>query len=52
MTDIIQYIIIGLIVGLAGRYLIKQIFNTFKSSKDGCVGGCGCAATELKKQKK
>ena len=51
MTQNIQYIIIGVIVGWAGIYLLRRLYNTFNPPKDGCGGGCGCATAELKKQK-
>jgi hypothetical protein len=52
MNENLQYIVIGTIVGWAGIYLIRRVYNTFKIPKDGCGGNCGCAATELKKVKK
>lgn len=52
MTENIQYIIIGAIVGWAGIYLVRRLYSTFNPPKDGCGGGCGCAAAELKKNKK
>ena len=50
MTENIQYIIIGAIVGWAGIYLLRRLYTTFNPPKDGCTGGCGCAAAELKKE--
>ncbi len=52
MNTTIQYIIIGAIVGWAGVYLFRKIYAMFNVPKDGCGSGCGCAATELKKEKK
>jgi hypothetical protein len=51
MSENIQYIIIGTIVGWAGIYLLRHLYKSFNPPKDGCGGGCGCAATELKKEK-
>lgn len=51
MTQNIQYIIIGIIAGWAGIYLLRRLYHTFNPPKNGCAGGCGCAATELKKEK-
>jgi hypothetical protein len=52
MTENIQYIIIGAIVGWAAIFLGRRLYSTFNPPKDGCAGGCGCATTELKKNKK
>ncbi|WP_018343489.1 hypothetical protein [Cytophaga aurantiaca] len=51
ITQNTQYIIIGAIVGWAGIYLLRRIYNAFNPPKDGCAGGCGCASAELKKEK-
>ena len=51
MAQNIQYIIIGAIVGWAGIYLLRRLYSTFNPPKNGCGGGCGCATTELKKEK-
>lgn len=52
MAENTQYILIGLIVGWAGIYLLRRLLSIFKAPKEGCGGGCGCAATELKKNAK
>jgi hypothetical protein len=52
MSENTQYIIIGLVVGWSGLFLARRLYNTFKTPKDGCGNACGCAVTDLKKQKK
>lgn len=51
MTQNTQYIIIGVIVGWAGIYLLRRLYNAFNPPKDGCSGSCGCASAELKEKK-
>jgi hypothetical protein len=46
-----QYIIVGVVVGLAATFIIRKLILTF--TKKGCAaGGCGCAATEIKATKR
>lgn len=52
MNPYFEYIVIGVAAGWSGFYLIRRIYKSFKPSNDGCEGSCGCAATELKKNKK
>lgn len=52
MALTVQYIIIGIVVGWAGIYLIRKVSAMFRVPEDGCGGGCGCAGTELKKEQK
>lgn len=52
MNPYFEYSIIALAAGFAGIYLIRKIYRAFKPLNDGCGGSCGCAATDLKNNKK
>ena len=38
-----QLLTAGIAVGLAGFYLVVRGWRTWRGSKAGCSGGCGCA---------
>lgn len=46
---VLQYIFIAVFAGLAIWFLVRKIRNTF--SQSGCSGGCGCAKSEISKDK-